>query len=182
MRKIASLFLFIFGLFLTSVTSAGEIYPTYLYGNKNFIYCGAHMGIVWYIDKSSLVVEENTSSHCKIVVNVLKAQFTSDGFNLDRLDSPIVTTQKNQFYYDLNNRKMYKWIEPNQYVKGNEWHYIAPVGSFAETGHTFSGEIAFYIAFNKKFYGGRKHYNNYTKRYENIKFSDIMYKYVDEAQ
>ncbi len=178
MKTILSLFIF---LFVTSATSA-SIYPPYLYGDKNLIYCGAHQGIGFYIDKSSLIIEENTSSRCRIAVNELTAEFTSDGFHLDRLDSPIVNTKKSLFYYDLNNLKMYKWVEPSKYVKGNEWAYIYPVGSFAMTGHSFSGEIAFYIAFNKKFYGGRKHYNNQTHRYEKVNFTDVLYQYVDDAK
>ena len=61
------------------------------------------------------------------------------------------------------------------------WHYIKPVGSFGETGHYFAGEMAFYIAYHMKFYGGQKWFNPTTNKYESTNFGDKLYVLVDGA-
>lgn len=33
-------------------------YPTYLNGNRDLILCDGHMGVAWYVDRTSLVVQK----------------------------------------------------------------------------------------------------------------------------
>ena len=170
MKKVTSLTVMLFCILLSSTVLASN-YPTYLNNNRNYIFCGGHQGVGWYVDRTSLVVQEYNPPHYIIAVNVVIASLSSDGFQLDRVNSPIINkVETRYYYYNWDERKMYRLNN-----KDNKYHYIPPVGSLAETGHEFSGELAFYIAYRTKFYGGRQYYDSSTGRYENVNFSDSLY-------
>ena len=173
MKKIVSLTVMLFCLLINSTVFASN-YPDYLNNNRNYILCGGHQGVGWYIDRSSLVVKKYNPPYYLIAVNVVRALLSSNGIQLDRINSPIIDeVETRYYYYNWDDRKMYLLSDSD-----NKYHYIPPVGSLAATGHEFSGELAFYIAYRMKFYGGRQYYDSSTGRYENVNFSDSLYNRV----
>ena len=146
-------------------------YPVYLRGDTNFILCGGHMGYGEYVDKSSLVVQEYNPPIYRIAVNVLTVKDADRG-------KTAVSSIKTQYYkYDWDNRRMYViWPSDNKY------HYISPVGSMAETGHFFAGEMAFYIAYHMKFYGGQKWYHPKSGEYLSVNWGNSLYERVDYSE
>ncbi len=166
-KRLICMVLFVGALVLTGAAEAGYGgYSDYLGGDRNLLFCGGHMGYGWYVDKSSLVVQEYNPPTYRIAVNVLTVPDADRG----NTTSYSVTTR----YY------MYQWDARKIYVlNGNSWSYIPPIGSLAETGHEFSYEMAFYIAYHMKFYGGQKWRNPRTGQYESPNFSDALYAVVD---
>ena len=157
--------------FLCTLLFAGTVmasYPDYLGGNRNLLLCGGHMGIGWYVDKTSLVVQEYNPPVYQIAVNVLSVP------NADRGNTSF-DTHTVYWRYHWDTRKMYRLDE------NGTWQYVPPVGSMAQTGHEFSGEMAFYLAYHMKFYGGRKFWDNYHGSWESPNFSDDLYRIVDNA-
>jgi len=164
--------LIIFSSLNINTVYAGEddIFPDYLWGNKNFIICGAHMGVAGYIDKSSLVVKKYNPPEYELSVIIVYVPNADLGNT--RPDFSYVCN----FYYNWDERKMYGLSE------SGTWEYIYPVGSFAKTGHYFPGEMAFYLAYNKKFYGGREWYDADYGRYIEPSWGDWLYRVVDNAR
>ena len=154
--------------FVSTVRAEG--YPDYLWGNKNFILCGAHMGDACYVDKSSLVVEEYNPPVYKLAVKVVNVP------DADRGNVTPSSTHVCHIFYDWNERKMY------ELGHDGKWRYIHPVGPMAKTGHYFVGEMAFYIAYKMKFYGGREWYDEDTGRLQYPNWSDSLYTLVDKAR
>ena len=166
--------LFMFMMFFLVLGTHGIVradYPNYLWGNKNFILCGAHMGYASYIDKTSLVVEEYNPPIYKLAINLIHVP------EADRGNIEPSGTGTSHFMYNWESRRMYWWSS-----KDNEWKYIPPVGSFAETGHYFHGEMAFYLAYNMKFYGGQQWYSTREGRYMNPNFPDNIYTLIDGSR
>lgn len=155
-------------LFIGSSIARAE-YPNYLQGNRNYLLCGGHMGCGWYLDKTSLVVQQANHPNYLLTVDVVEVA------NADRGNTTITSRNNCRYSYDEKQKKMYSFWD-------DKWHYVEPVGSMAQTGHEFSGEMAFYIAFHKKFYGGRKWWDPYTNKYESPNFSEVLYARVDRAQ
>ena len=156
-------------LLVAHVVYASNLYSPYLNGDRNFILAGAHMGYAWYVDKSSLVVQNYNPPEYQIAVNVVTVPDTDQG-NIEISD---VTTH--EFYYQWEQRKMYSW-------RRNAWRYIPPVGTMADTGQEFSGEMAFYMVYHMKFYGGRKWWDAYDGEYKLPNFSENIYTWIDEAE
>lgn len=151
-------------------TMAFASYPTYLGGDRNLILCGGHMGLGWYMDKSSLVVQKYAPPIYRIAVNVLMVE------NADRGNTRPYRMETKQYLYNWDERRMY-WLSNN-----DTWSYIPPVGSMAETGHEFSGEMAFYVAYHMKFYGGQKWYSATFGEYTEPNCGTELYTAVDGAE
>ena len=107
------------------------------------------MGVAWYVDRSSLNVEKYAPPEYVIEVNVV----TADSAIGDEWDfysggqGKITDVRIYWFYYNWNTKRMY------QDQNGN-LSYIDPWGPWASTGVTMpAGEMAFYPAYNLKFYG-----------------------------
>ena len=149
--------------------SVSAQYPDYLKGNRNYILCGGHMGQGWYLDKTSLVVKQNNPPHYIITVDVLEVA------NADRGKTDITYRNNCRFSYDGAKKKMYSYWQ-------NAWHYVEPVGSMAQTGHEFSGEMAYYLVTGEKFYGGKKWWDPYTEKYESTNFGHELYDRVDRGK
>lgn len=166
-RRFLQVFLVMALALLANVVLAAGIYPDYLDTNHNLLLCGGHMGTGWYVDKTSLVVQEYNPPKYQIAVNVVSVS------NMDRGSQSV---QVNTVYYRYNwdTRKMYVLYD-------GTWHYLPPVGSMAETGHEFSGEMAFYLAYHMKFYGGRTYWSDRDQQYLSPNFSDHLYEIVDKA-
>ncbi|WP_196599620.1 hypothetical protein [Pectinatus frisingensis] len=68
MRKIAAAFVGVVMMMLASVAFA---YPAHLNDDPNYILCDGHMGGAYYVDRSSLVVEQYKPPVYIIAVNVV---------------------------------------------------------------------------------------------------------------
>ena len=73
------LFLGVFVLCLLFEQTAFASYPDYLGGNRNYLLCGGHMGVGYYVDKSSLVVQKYDPPTYRISVNVLSVDDADNG-------------------------------------------------------------------------------------------------------
>ncbi len=127
------------------------------------------MGCGWYLDKSSLKVLQAGNGNALLTVRVVEVT------DADRGSSAV--TGKNDCRYSYNEKKMRMYSFWDQ-----QWHYVEPVGCMAQTGHEFSGELAYYIAFHKKFYGGRKWLDPYTGKYASPNFGAELYDRADAAE
>lgn len=170
MKRILTTALAAVCFFLCSTASVSA-YSDYLGGDRNFLLCGGHMGVGRYVDKSSLVVQQYNPPIYRIAVNVL----TVDDADMGNTTPRSIDTE--EFLYNWDERTMYRWSEAK-----SAWYYVPPVGSMADTGHHFAGEMAFYIAYHMKFYGGRKWRDPHTGRYLSPNFSDHLYAVVDGSE
>lgn len=166
MKSISRIVLIMVCFFSLFMSKAMADYPDYLNGDHNYVICGGHMGYGCYIDRSSLVVQKYEPPIYIIAVRLITVA------DADRGNTAIEHENIARFMYNWETRKMYQ-------LHGDSWHYIKPVGSMAETGHYFAGELAFYMAYHMKFYGGKKWLNPSTNRYESPNFGDGLYVPVD---
>lgn len=135
---------------LSSVAFASDfIRPDYLNGNRNFIICDEHMGLAYYVDRSSLVVQKYAPPVYRIAINVVS---TTRADGQERGDDDKTASRKingvdtYQFFYNWDSRMMYV-------DNGDGWRYLDPNGTWAETGVSMpAGEIAFYLAYHMNFY------------------------------
>ena len=164
MKKMIGVFMTIFLMLFSSAALAYNPYPIYLDGDHNFILCDGHMGGAWYVDRSSLIVQKYEPPQYIIAVNIVSVDQADAG------NTSISNVRTYRFFYNYDSRKMY--VD----VKGNSnWRYLDPQGSWAETGVTMpAGEIAFALAYNLKFYGGRSWYNQILHR-STVVFKDDFY-------
>lgn len=149
-----------------STASAGV--PDYL-NDRVLILSGMHGGTAWYIDKSSIVVEENNPPAYVISFQLFRARYD---WNTGEIIRVFEATQE-KYLYNRKEHEMRVW-------DGADWKYIPPVGSNAETGNEFSGEMAFYIAFQKPFYG-RHQWLDRSGQMRNPNFGDELYTRIDNA-
>jgi len=118
-------------------------YPAHLNGDSNFILCDGHMGVAWYVDRSSLVVEKYDPPQYIIDVNVCTVQDANKG------NTAISNVRTYRYFYNWGLRKMYV-----DYDGTSNWRYLDPHGCWADTGISMpAGEVAFALAYNLKFYG-----------------------------
>ena len=150
MKKVISLLSFIAVMCFAAVSFAN--YPSHLNGDSNYILVDGHMGGAWYVDRSSLNVEKYAPPEYVIAVNVV----TADSAIGDERDfysggqGKITDVRTYRFYYNWNTKRMY------QDQNGN-LAYIDPWGPWASTGVRMpAGEMAFYLAYNLKFYESMK--------------------------
>jgi hypothetical protein len=170
MKRILMLLL---GLLVFAVSGvAFANYPMYLNGDRNFIRCDGHMGTAWYVDRSSLVVQEYEPPQYIIAVDVVTARsavgneddFYSGGSGM------VTDVRTMRFLYDWDACAMYAWNDAEM-----DWYYLPPTGSWAETGISMpAGEIAFALAYRMKFYGRRSQYYEYLDRSVAI-YEDAFY-------
>ena len=139
----------IFSIFLSSSSSASSIYADYLNGDPNFILVDGHMSTAWYVDRTSLVVQQYAPPKYIIAVNVITVNNYERG---NRTISKVTTM-----------RFLYNWQTKNMFIDralNNNWRYLRANGPWSETGIVMpAGEMAFYLAYNMKFYG------NYTSNF-----------------
>ena len=149
MKKILFLLLFLF-LAVAALPSAYANYPTYLNGDRNFILVDGHMGIAWYVDWSSLVVQSYEPPSYIIAVNVISAQSAIDDVQdfYHGGEGTVTGIKTYRFSYDWGSRRMYA-------DSGSQgWKYLNPWGCWAETGIRMpAGAMAFALAYGLRFYG-----------------------------
>ena len=133
-------------------------YPTHLDNNPNYILVDAHMGTAWYLDRSSLSVQKYAPPQYIIAVNVVTVD------RADRGNTSIDSVETLRFFYNWDLKQMY-WDRTGH----DGWSYLKPTGSWAQTGVRMpTGEMAFYLAYKKAFYGSREWYNEGFGSYEDI--------------
>lgn len=123
-------------------------YSPYLGGDANYIMCDGHMGTGYYLDRSSLVVQQYKPPVYRIAVNVVTVPDADIGH------TDITDVRTFQFLYNYDER--------NMYIRSNaQWRYLPPKGSYADTGIVLpAGEMSFYIAYGIPFYGRMAGFDN----------------------
>ena len=124
-------------------TAFASPYPDHLNGDPNYILCDGHMGVAWYVDRSSLNVQKYAPPQYIIAVNVVTVP------DADKGSTAISQVKTYRFFYNSDLVRMY--VDRNL---NDNWSYLDPNGSWAQTGIIMpTGEIAFALAYNYKFYG-----------------------------
>lgn len=149
-------------------------YPKYLNGDTNYVLVDGHMGNAYYVDKSSLVVQKYDPPQYIIAVNVVTANSAYDDakdFYERGGQGKIIDTHVYRFFYNWDRTEMY-WDNTGH----NGWQYLSPNASWAETRIKMpAGEMAFYLAYNMKFYGTYRWRSDYSDKYYEL-FDDQFYK------
>lgn len=128
---------------LLTASAAFAEYPKYLGGDRNYILCDGHMGVGFYVDRSSLNVQKYDPPQYIISIKVISVE------NADRGSTEMGRVQTKRFFYNYDLRQMYVARDGNE-----DWRYLNPKGSWAETGVVMpAGEMAFALAYHLKFYG-----------------------------
>ncbi len=130
-------------LFTTIFTSTAHAdYPDYLNGDRDYVLVDGHMGTGWYMKKSSLNVEQYAPPIYIISVSVYTVS------NADRGNTSYSSVRTIRLRYDWDNRAMYVRTDDGG------WRYLDPNAALAYTRVALpTGEMAFYVAYGKKFYG-----------------------------
>ena len=156
-------------MIIFSQAAAAQI-PDYLDEDRTILLSGMHAGTAWYIDKNSVKILEENAPNYQLSAKILIVRYDFYSGEIKK-----VVDEKNfKYLYQWDERKMYCWENEN-------WRYIPPVGSLAETGNDASGEMTFYIAYGKKFYGGQKWLNEKTGEFRSPNFGENIYKIIDES-
>ena len=149
MKKIFLSALILFGLLSFQSNVQASPYPNHLNGDPDYVLTDGHMGTAWYMKKSSLNVELYDPPIYIISVSLYTIN------NADRGNTTYRDIITCRFRYDWNNRAMY--VETGY----NEWYYLNPHGSWAETGIRMpTGEMAFYMTYGKRFYGTNGYFDD----------------------
>lgn len=170
MKKWTALFTAII-LFLLAGTVFAN-YPAHLNGNSNFILVDGHMGRAWYVDKSSLVVQKYEPPIYIIAVNVITAE-SAYGNERDFYEyggaGKIIGVKTYRFFYNWDKTAMY--LDTTGH---DGWRYLKPLGCWAETGISMpAGEMAFYLAYNMKFYGAYRWRSGDSGNYIDVYTNDF---------
>ena len=144
MKKFFVVLSFFALIFSSAVVDAGYLdgnaeYPKYLDDQKIYVLCGVHAGTAWYVNRKSVDVTLFDPPRFQLAVEVAVVPRAGDG------DLTAEYT-RNEYFYDWAQRKMYA-------VKSGEKIFIPPYGTTAELPSSYDGELAFFIAYGKKFYG-----------------------------
>ena len=122
------------------VCSVAMCYPEHLGGDEDYIICDGHHGIGYYLDKTSINVEQYNPPNYIIAVDVAMVE------DADRGNTEIWRVETRHYYYN--------WDEQTMYLqnKNGEWKYLNPRGSRA-SGATkiLAGKIAFRLAYGMEF-------------------------------
>lgn len=141
-KLILMIFLGVFVFLGFGNNSVSASYPTYLGGNSNYVLVDGHMGVAWYLDRSSLVVQKYAPPQYIIAVNVGKVN------DADRGNTSISDVKTFRFFYNYDLQRIY--IDR---TGTDDWVYINPNGSRAETGVALpTGRKAFALAYGISFY------------------------------
>ena len=167
MKRFLSLLVFL--ICILNLNTASADYPDYLGGDRNYLLSGGHMGSGWYVVKNSVKVEVYDPPIYVISGKIVAVR------DADLGNTEIVTSETRRYLYNIESQKMYS-------IGDEGCYYIHPVGAMASTGHEFSGEMFFYIAYHMKFYGGKQWWDEIEQRYRDVNFSDNLYEIIDNAE
>ena len=144
MKKIFLSALILFGLMLTFQPSAQAAYPAHINGDHDYILTFGRQGVGYYVQRSSLNVEQYKPP---IYILSIKVYYVNDA---DRGGTRLSQPTTLRFRYDWDSRAMYS-------DSAGKWNYIDPK-QYAS--NVAIGEMAFYIAYGKKFYGTNGYFND----------------------
>ena len=131
-----------------NISNANEWYPDHLNGDPNYILCDIHMGTGWFVVRDSIEVETYYPPQYIITVDVARVLNADTRHN----NTEISSLRKYRFFYNWDLRQMY--VDKTE--GDSDWYYINPGGCWAYTGIVKNaGEMAFYLAYNQKFYNIR---------------------------
>lgn len=147
--------LVVFFVFVVAVIGVGQakVYPKYFDDNQDLILITGRMGLAFYVDRSSLVVEEYEPPQYIITVNVVRIEFPQKrepNGELSRKGAEIVAVDPYRFFYNYDKQLMF--IDKN---RTDNWLYL-PARDPSERGlpvGRLAGEMAFALAYNMSFYG-----------------------------
>lgn len=166
MKRVLTLFCLLATLLIASVSHAASSYEEYYNGDRNYPIIWGRMGTAWYLDRSSLTCEDYNPPYCILVIDVFSVSESSSG------NQKISQAKPMRFIYDLNDLEIY--TDRNTGF-ADDWRYLSPTGSNAESGlPMYVGEAAYYINFGKKFYGSRTWYDSSIHKNMSV-FSDSFY-------
>jgi hypothetical protein len=141
--------------------------PKYLWDDENYPRVWTQMDDAFYLDKSSVYIEEEDPPQYILRVLVLRAR--QHHYN-NILPSAI---RSYRLLYEEDEEKMY--VETNN----RRWHYMPPHGCNAESGLQMRvGEAAFYLAYGEKFYGAAPMWHHHFKSYWDV-FQDDFYERLE---
>ena len=113
-------------------------YPDYWNGDRNFIFVDGKQGAALYMKKSSLNVEQYAPPIYVISVDLYHVD------DPDRNNTRYRSIDVRRFRYNFAKREMYTQD------RSGKWNRLM---SGVSSTTTSAGEMAFYIAYGKKFYG-----------------------------
>ena len=144
-----------------------QAFPEYLDGDRNYPAIDGHMGTGYFMDKNSIYVEMEVPPVYVLQVSCL---CVADPDVSKVSDATIL-----KFRIRYVDEKT-----PQMYMEGlnDEWIYVKPFGSYAESGVILPiGEAAFYTKFGRKFYGREPMYNDFFKENSEV-FGEKFYERV----
>ncbi len=117
-------------------------YPKYLFDDEDYIICDCHMGTAWYVDKTSVSVEEDSDDERILSFTVVSATYNDHHdmkpYGID--DIRKIEYKQFEFLYDLNEGEIYyasTWGR-NRFLFINRhdrtWRYIDPDACWADVG------------------------------------------------
>lgn len=166
MKRVLTLFCLLATLLIASVSHAASSYEEYYNGDYNYPIIWGRMGTAWYLDRSSLVCQDYNPPCYILAINVFWVP------NADRGSREISHEKTMRFFYNLSELKMYVDRDTGF---SDDWRYLKPTGSNAESGLPMHvGEAAYYINFGMKFYGSRTWYDSSIHKNRSI-FGDSFY-------
>ena len=120
--------------------------PIYLNGDSNFVRIDSHYNSAYYLDRSSIYVQEYNPPEYIIVANICTVNNAVQG------NTAISGVTTRQFRYDISNKSHWKMYYSSHDM--SEWKYIAPKYTYASNGIVLpAGEMVFYAEYGIPFYG-----------------------------
>ena len=158
-----------------STADANELIPSeYLNGGVLILGEASH-GTAWYIDRSSVRVEQEGSPKYIISFQVFPARYDMTTGEITR----VFDGSWQKCLYDVEKDRMYLY-NSGMTPPASPWVYIDPVGLVGETPLDTCGEMAWYIIYKKPFYGGRQwRDSDGQSRWSN--YGDEVYRRVDNS-
>lgn len=143
--------------------------PQYLWDDANYPRVWTQMDNAFYLDKSSIYIEMEDPPQY-----ILRALILSTPMHHNHKDIMPLSISLERLLYDEEEEKMYAW-----WHRDEEWHYMPPHGSNAESGMGMRvGEAAFYLAYGEKFYGAAPKWHHFFKSYWDV-FQDDFYERLE---
>lgn len=141
-------------IFSNSSNTSFANYPTHLNGDKNYILVDGHMGVAWYVDRSSLKVKQYLPPHYIITIEVVSAESAINDVNDFYSGGRGIITGRKLYHFAYHWDSKHMYLGDDSDYGAADWKYIDPRGSWADTGIIMpAGEMAFALAYNMKFYG-----------------------------
>ena len=178
MKRVLIAVLMVSALLLTigqsSTANAEEVIPEE-YLNGGVLILGEYgVGLAWYLDKSSVRIEQEGPPQYIISFQMFPTRYDRNTGEITR----VFDGHRAKCMYDVEKDAMYFFNTGFQPVA--DWAYIDPVGPAGESPIDTLGEMAWYILYQKPFYGGRKWKDgNGQMRWSN--YGDELYRRIDNS-